>query len=96
MPGIDAYDPFRQWFQGHPDMDHADERRAVEELMVRDELTQQFLQGQTDLETLWDALAQHNIDPLQWTEDTVNQVERILDGGIVFQSDESGLFLPVR
>lgn len=96
MPGIDAFDPFRPWFNSHPDMDRSDERRAVEEMMVREELTQQFLAGQTDIETLWDCLAQQGIDPLEWTEATVNQVERVIDQGIVFESDESGLFLPIH
>lgn len=96
MPAIDAFDPFRPWFTAHPDMDHHDQRQAVEEMMIREELTQKFLAGQTDLDTLWDCLAQHEIDPMEWTEATVNQVERIIDQGIVFQSDESGLFLPIH
>ncbi|MEA5448350.1 hypothetical protein VB780_07210 [Leptolyngbya sp. CCNP1308] len=91
---IDAYDPLRPWFVSNPDYNREDERRAVEAMLLIDDLTQQAMTGQADIDTLFDCLAEQEIDPLQWADDAVAGMERIVDAGIVFVSDETGLFLP--
>lgn len=90
----DLYDPFRPWFEENPDYNRADERRAVEALLLRDDLTRGYLNQTVDMETLWDCLAEQGLDPLEWTEEAVNGLERIVDGGRAFVTNESGLFLP--
>lgn len=93
---MDLYDPFRPWLDHNPDYNRADEYQAVEAMLLRDDLTRGYLAGQTDLDTLWDCLAEHGLDPLEWTESAVNQVDRIVEGGIPFVTNDSGLFLPLR
>lgn len=92
----DLYDPFRPWFEENPDYNRADERRAVEAMLLRDDLTRGYLEQTVELDTLWDCLAEQGIDPLKWTEEAVNGMERIVDSGMAFVTNESGLFLPER
>lgn len=93
---VDIYDPFRPYFLENPDFNRADERSEVERMLLRDDLTQQYLNGLIDTETLFDAFAEHGIDPLEWVEEMESQVERIVSGGVVFTTNENGLFLPER
>jgi hypothetical protein len=90
------YDPFRPWFEPHPDYNRADERRVVEQMLIRDDLTRGYLDQTVDLETLWDCMAEHGLDPLEWAEEAANGVQRIVDGGMAFVTNESGLYIPER
>lgn len=96
MSRIDIYDPFLPWLELNPDHDRKDQRREFQDAMIRDELTRGYLEGRTDLETLLDCLAQQGIDPQTWLDETIGQMERIVDSGITFASNETGLFLPVH
>lgn len=90
----DIYEPFQTYVESHPDFDRRDDRRAVEAQLLRDDLIRAYLLGQQDLDVVLDCLAETNLDPLLWLASSVDGVERIVDSGICFYPDESGLLLP--
>lgn len=90
----DVYEPFQTYVENHPDFDRRDERRAVELQLLRDDLIFAYLQGEQHLDTVLDCLAETDLDPLLWLDEAVVGVERIVDSGIEFYQDESGLLLP--
>lgn len=91
----DIYDPFQHWVEEHPDFDHHDQRRAVESQLERDDFTRAWLNGQEELDTFLAFLAQTGIDPYEWIDYVVTDMERIA-GNYVFVQDENGLLLPER
>jgi len=90
----DLYDPFQTWVAEHPDFNYQDQRRAVEQQLLRDDQIRAYLAGQTELDVVLDSLAETGLDPDLWLLQAADGAERIVDNGIEFYRDETGLLLP--
>lgn len=92
---LDIYDPFMTVFR---DLDRrGDERNPEEEareLLTRETLIEELITGQGHLDTALDCLAEQGIDPDAWLEQTVANMEWVIDNGIRFTSNDHGIFLP--
>ena len=91
---MDLYDPFMTWVDHNPDMSRSDRRRAVEDYLTRDDLIRAYLEGGAYLDEVGDCLAEQGIDPLAWGAAAIEGVSAIIDGGTVYVTNETGLFLP--
>lgn len=90
----DLFDPFQTYVEEHPDFNRRDERHAVEQQLLRDDQIRAYLQGQLELDVVLDCLAETGLDPDLWLLQAANGADRIVDSGIEFFRDETGLLLP--
>ncbi|MEM6433073.1 MAG: hypothetical protein AAF773_04325 [Cyanobacteria bacterium P01_D01_bin.115] len=93
---LDVLDPFRTLAPECPDFDRSDEKRALTELAIREEMIEDVLRGEGSLDDLLDCLSDHQIDPDYWLDQVCQNIETVIDAGIVFAQNERGLFLPQR
>ena len=91
---LSPLDPFRTVAREHPDFNRADERAELLGNQIREDLIEQLLDGRGHLDTALDCLAEHGIDPDAWIDQTLANIEYVIDAGIRFEPTETGLFLP--
>ncbi|MBD2259912.1 hypothetical protein [Pseudanabaena sp. FACHB-2040] len=92
---FDTYDLFRTFCSEDPDFNRADERADLAQLIERETKIEGFLNGQTRLSEVLDCLSDQGIEPDDWVDTTVNNIEFIIDSGIHFASNDKGIYLPL-
>lgn len=91
----DIYDPFMTVFRDlDPRGDQRDPRAEAEALATREEVISDLINGTGYLDTTLDCLAEQGINPDAWIDQTVANLEWVVDSGIRFTSNEHGLLLP--
>ncbi|MEA5449711.1 hypothetical protein VB780_14095 [Leptolyngbya sp. CCNP1308] len=94
---LDIYDPFSTVFRElDPRGDQRDPRAESEALAIREQLIEELLNGTGHLDTTLDCLAEQGIDPDAWIDQTVTNLEWVMDSGIRFATNDHGLLLPVN
>lgn len=91
---LSPLDPFLTVPREHSDFNRADEAAELQANLLRAELIEQLLDGRGHLDTTLDCLAEHGIDPDAWINQTLANIEYVIDAGIRFEPTETGLFLP--
>lgn len=93
----DFYDPFMTVFRElDPRGDQRDPRAEAEALAIREELIEDLINGTGYLDTTLDCLAEQGINPDAWIDQTVANLNWVVESGIRFTSNEHGLLLPVN
>lgn len=94
---LDIYDPFGTVFRNLDARgDQRDPKAEAEALGIREELIEDLINGTGYLDTTLDCLAEQGINPDAWIDQTVENLEWVVDSGICFTSNEHGLLLPVN
>lgn len=93
---MDCLDPFLTFYRDHPDHDRGDARQEAASLLERQTAIQQWLEGSLPDDCLYDLLAQQGIEPGDYLDSVHSNLEFVFQNGIPFQSNESGLLLPVN
>ncbi|MEO0538386.1 MAG: hypothetical protein AAF215_31550 [Cyanobacteria bacterium P01_A01_bin.123] len=93
--GFDVFDPFLTFARQHPDFDAGDERRETEMLAQRQNAIMGWLEGTTPSDVLFDMLEEQGIGAAPWLDAAEANIAYVIDQGIPFVSNESGLLLPV-
>jgi hypothetical protein len=91
---IDLIDPFLTFYDFSPEHGASDTRREVEALTVRQSLVMDFIEGTSDAETLLDCLEEQGVGADVYVASVSANVEHVIDRGIVYVANESGLLLP--
>lgn len=91
---LSPLDPFLTVTREHRDFNRSDEAAELRRNLLRDELIEQLLDGRGHLDTTLDCLAEHGIDPDAWIDQTLANIDYVIDAGIRFEPTETGLFLP--
>lgn len=91
---FDVLDPFRTLAPSAPGMTRSEELAALTELAQREDLIEDVLRGEGSLDDLLDCLSDHQIDPDYWLKQVCQNIDTVIDSGIVFRQNERGLFLP--
>lgn len=91
---LSPLDPFRTVAREHPDFNRDDEAAELEDNLLREELIERLLDGRGHLDTTLDCLAEHGINPDAWIDQTLANIDYVIDAGIRFEPTETGLFLP--
>lgn len=84
MPTFNPTDPFllNPAFQGR--VNEAQYQALVDDV----------LRGDRPLDDLLDFMSDSRIDPDQWLNAQVDELDYVVDSGVRFSRDETGLFLP--
>lgn len=90
---MDLIDPFLTFLEQDPDFGPSDDRRAVEQLFLRQKLIEDFLSGREHPDTVLDCLEEHGIDAEAFVQEVEAGVARIVSGCDPYVENESGLFL---
>lgn len=91
---LDVYTPFETFVEFDPAFDRNDQRRALNEYLLRDDMVQGFLNGTVYPDELFACLDSQGIDPNEWVNHVVSEHDRIIDSGITYISNENGILLP--
>lgn len=91
---LDVLDPFRTLAPNALGMTRSEELAVLTELAQREDLIEGVLRGEASLDDLFDCLSDHQIDPDYWLDTVCQNVQTVIDEGIVFSQNERGLFLP--
>lgn len=94
MTGFDLLDPFLPSIGLNPEYSASDDRRAIEAMALRTDLITDLLQGSRPLDDVLDCISDQGEDPDQWLGDVIGQVNYVMDNGVPFVSNESGILLP--
>lgn len=91
---MDIIDPFLTFCAEHPDHDRQDARRAAEQLYQRQGAIEDMLEGREHVDVVLDMLEEQGVDAAAYADAVHGQVSAIIDSGVVYLSNESGLLLP--
>ncbi|MDV3352014.1 hypothetical protein SPB21_22450 [Leptothoe sp. ISB3NOV94-8A] len=96
-PKHDILDPFMTWLDMNPEHGESDQRRAIEQLAVRQELIQNWLDGNEYVDAVLDCIEEHGLDAAGYVEAVENSVNQfIYSGGAAYITNESGVLLPAH
>lgn len=90
---IDALDPFSTWFREDPNLDPVVEAAQLAE---RQDILQRTLTDELPGEALLECLLGQGINPDEWLDITTANLNYVMDAGIPFESNDSGILLPVN
>ncbi len=90
----DLIDPFLTFYGHHPDHGASDGRREAEALFTRQGLIENWLEGTESAETVLDAIEEQGIGAAAYVAAVTANVQHVIDQGVVYVANESGLFLP--
>lgn len=90
----DLIDPFLTFLDQNPDFGVSDEEGAVKQLFTRQQLMEQFLDGQEGADTVLDCLDEHGIDPVAFVAEAETKVSEIIQKDDPYIQNSTGLFLP--
>lgn len=93
---MDFLDPFLTFAANHPDFNRADSRRATEQLFLRQQLIEDFIEGNETAEAVLDCIEEHGIDASEYAQGVENTVDAIVSDGKIYLTNEAGLLLPGR
>lgn len=90
----DLIDPFLTFY--HHDRDHgaSDGRRETEALFTRQGLIENWLEGKESAETVLDCLEEQGIGAGAYVAAVQANVAHVIDSGIVYVANDSGILLP--
>jgi hypothetical protein len=91
---LDFLDPFITVAREDLDMSQADERREAILLADRQQVLQDWLSGETPEEHVLETLLDQGISPDEYLRLVNDNIDYVIDQGIVFSSNESGILLP--
>jgi hypothetical protein len=91
---LDFSDPFVTVAREDLDMSQADERREAQLLAARQGVIQDWLNGETEEEHVLETLIDQGISPDEYLRLVNANIDYVIDQGIVFSSNESGILLP--
>lgn len=91
---LDFLDPFVTVAREDLDMNQADERREAILLADRQQVIQDWLSGKTHEEHVLETLLDQGISPDEYMRLVNENIDYVIDQGIVFSSNESGILLP--
>lgn len=91
---LDFLDPFTTVAREDLDMSQSDERREAILLGDRQQVIQDWLTGETDEEHVLETLLDQGISPDEYLRLVNDNIDYVVDQGIVFSSNESGILLP--
>ena len=91
---VDILDPFMTWYREHPDYDARDARTEAQRLYERQGAIEDLLEGNVQVDEVLDRLDQQGIDAAAYADTVCQQIEAIIDNGIVYLSNDAGLLLP--
>lgn len=91
---LDFLDPFVTVARDDLDMNQADERREAILLGDRQQVIQDWLSGETQEDHVLEALIDQGISPDEYIRLVNDNIDYVIDQGIVFSSNESGILLP--
>lgn len=91
---LDAIDPFITFARQDETMSSSDERRESILLSRRQGVIQDWLSGETEEEHVLETLLDQGINPDEYIRAAVENIEYVIDQGIVFASNENGILLP--
>ena len=90
----DFIDPFLTFYEHDPDHGASDARRETENLFVRQGLIEDFIEGFESAEAVLDCLEEQGIGADAYVTAVQGNVQHIVDRGVVYIENESGLLLP--
>lgn len=79
-----------------PDFNRSDEKSSLNALVQREQLIEGLVKGTEAIDTTLDCLAEQGINPDDWIDATLQNIDYVLDNGVRFFSNDKGLFLPER
>ncbi|MEM6353590.1 MAG: hypothetical protein AAF766_22800 [Cyanobacteria bacterium P01_D01_bin.14] len=82
------------WYREHPDYSGQDARKETQLLYERQGAIEDLLEGKVQADEVLDRLDQQGIDAAAYADRVCEQVEAIIDGGIVYLTNDAGLLLP--
>ena len=91
----DVIDPFLSFATVNADYNEDDHLAETARLVERQGVIHDWLSGQTEAEHVLDTLSDQGLNPDTYVAEVCRAVEFAINGGIVFESNDSGLFLPV-
>lgn len=91
----DLLDPFLTYFREFPGMNQGDSRAEAIALDQRQAAIEAWLRGEVPEEAVLETLLDQGISPDAYAQVIDANVDHVIDSGIRFESNESGLFLPV-
>lgn len=95
MPNsVDLIDPFLTFYRAHPDHNDQDARAETQLLFERQGAIEDFIEGKAQADEVLDRLEEQGIDAAAYVDSVCEQVEAIIDGGIIYVTNESGLLIP--
>lgn len=81
-------------FRENGDFSYQDEIEEAKQLGLRNRLIEQAIRGEIEFDIVLDCLFDQGIDPIQWAQDVADNCEFVIENGIRFRTESSGLFLP--
>lgn len=91
---MDLIDPFLTFYRDHPDHDDQDGRNETQLLFERQGAIEDLIEGKAQPDEVLDRLEEQGIDAAAYVDDVCQQIEAIIDNGIIYVTNESGLLLP--
>ena len=93
----DILDPFMTYLDPNPEFGPSDERRAIEQLSVRQGLIQDWLDGDEYVDAVLDCIEEHGLDAAGYVDAVTESIDRfIYEGGAAYITNESGVLLPAH
>jgi len=90
----DLIDPFLTFYGHDPDHGASDGRRETEALFTRQGLIEGWLEGSEDAEAVLDCLEEQGLGASAYVAAVTANVQHVIDQGIVYVENESGILLP--
>lgn len=90
----DLVDPFLTFYAHSPDHSRADGRRETEALSTRQGLIEDWLEGFESAEAVLDCLEEQGIGATAFVELVQANVQHVIDGGVAYVQNDSGLLIP--
>jgi hypothetical protein len=91
---LDFLDPFMTVARDDLDMNQADGRREAILLADRQQVIQDFLSGGTEEDHVLETLLDQGISPDEYLRLVNENIDYVIEQGIAFSSNESGILLP--
>lgn len=82
------------FYREHPDYNASDARGEAVALYQRQGFIEDMLEGKRQPDEVLDLLQEQGVDAAAYADQVHQQVEAIIDGGIVYMSNDAGLLLP--
>lgn len=91
----DVIDPFLTFALNNPDYNENDHLKEAARLINRQDVILDWLWGQTEADHVLDTLSDQGLSPDGYVDEVCSSVDLVINQEMVFESNDSGLFLPV-
>lgn len=91
---LDALDPFLPVDRSDQTWSRQQQRVEAEAQILREQLLEEVLASDRDLEDFLDCLSSQGINPDLWLDAAVANMNHVMDQGVRFVANESGILLP--